>query len=79
MIRISASQVRQDFSDTLNRVAFGGERVIVRRNNKDVAALVSMDEYEFLSKLTEVLEERLDVKEALARLDIEGSIPLDEL
>jgi prevent-host-death family protein len=49
---LSASQVREEFAECLNRVAFGGERVILQRHGKPVAALISMSD---LNRL-EVLE-----------------------
>jgi prevent-host-death family protein len=79
MTRISASKIREDFSDTLNRVAFGGERVVVHRNNKDVAALISMEDFAVLRRLVGEIEDRLDVKAALKALETDESIPLDEL
>lgn len=77
--RLDASKLRSEFADTLSRVAFGGERVIVRRNSKDVAALVSMQDYAFLEKLLREVEDRIDVAAALKALDAEGSVSLDEL
>ena len=56
MTRLTASQVREDFADTLNRVAYGGERVILCRRGKDVAALVSVQDLELLRQI----EVRLD-------------------
>ena len=60
MIRLTASQVREDFADTLNRVAYGGERVILCRRGKDVAALVSVQDLELLRQI----EDRLDNADA---------------
>ena len=56
MTRLAASQVREDFAETLNRVAYGGERVILHRRGKDIAALVSVQDLELLRQI----EDRLD-------------------
>lgn len=48
MTRLTASQLREDLADTINKVAFGGERIVLQRNKKDVAALVSMDDFNLL-------------------------------
>ncbi len=56
MVRIAASKARQDLSEILNRAAYQGERIVLNRNGKDVAAIVSVDD---LRKL-EALEDQLD-------------------
>ncbi|MBI5096001.1 MAG: type II toxin-antitoxin system Phd/YefM family antitoxin [Candidatus Hydrogenedentes bacterium] len=56
MTTLTASELRDDFASAVNRVAFGGERIVVRRNNKDVVALVSMED---LARLRE-LDDRTD-------------------
>lgn len=51
MTSISVSELRSDLSDTVNRVAFQGERVIVERQGKQVAAMVSMEDLALLEKM----------------------------
>ncbi|MBA2662862.1 MAG: type II toxin-antitoxin system Phd/YefM family antitoxin [Bradymonadaceae bacterium] len=65
MVRITTTQARAQFADAINRVSYGGERIVLDRNGKDVAALVSIEDLELL----QLLEDRIDVaaaKEALA-------------
>lgn len=62
--KLTASEARQNFSDILNRAAFGRERVLVHRGKKPVAAIMPVEDYEFL----EALEERIDIEEARKRL-----------
>ena len=38
--KLTASEARQNFSDILNRAAFGRERVIIHRGKKAVAAII---------------------------------------
>ena len=64
MSRISVSEAREDLSETLNRVAYGRERVVLHRHGKDVAAVVSMEDLVLFERLLEEYETRLDVKEA---------------
>ncbi len=64
MSRISVSEAREDLSETLNRVAYGHERVILHRHGKDVAAVVSMKDLVLFECLLEEYETRFDVKEA---------------
>ena len=68
--KLSASEARQNFSDILNRAAFGGERVLVHRGKKPIAAIMPVEDYEFL----EELEDRIDIEEARKRLH-EPTIP----
>ena len=75
MTRLSASTVREEFSETLNRVAYKGERIVLERRGKDVAALVPVEDLELL----EQLEDRMDLEAARKALKEQGSISLDEL
>ena len=45
MRHISIVELRRQFSDLLSRVAWGGEEVVVTRNGKAVAVLVSPERY----------------------------------
>ncbi len=58
--RLNTSQARAAFAEALNRAVYGGERTIIRRHGKDVAAVVSMQDLQTL----EALEDRLDLEEA---------------
>ncbi len=48
MERLAVAKVRREFSETVNRVAHEGRRVILLRNGKDVAALVPIRDLEAL-------------------------------
>lgn len=60
MTRLASGKVRQEFSETLNRVAYGRERIVLRRRGRDLAAVIPMEDLILL----EELEDRLDVEEA---------------
>ena len=75
MTRMSASQIREEFADALNRVIYKGERIVLRRRGKDVAALISIEDLEVLQEL----ENREDVRDARAakeEAEREGTTPL---
>ena len=79
MTRLAVGKVRQEFAETVNRVAYGRERVVVRRRGKDLAALIP---YEDLM-LLEQLEDRLDLEQAeeilaRAKANREKPIPWSE-
>jgi prevent-host-death family protein len=78
MGHLPASKAREGFSDTINRVAFGKERVVLRRRGKDVAAVVPIDDL----RLLEELEDRIDLvdaRAALAETRKKGAKPLDAI
>jgi prevent-host-death family protein len=50
--QVSIGQVKRDISELVNRVAFGGERIILTSRGKPKAALVSVQDYETLGKMT---------------------------
>ena len=75
MTRLPASQVREDFADTLNRVAFNGERILLHRHGKNVAALVPVADLEAL----EALEDRVDLTVARKALREKGTVALAAL
>lgn len=45
---VSIGNVKRDISELINRVAFGGERIILTSRGKPKAALVSMEDYQQL-------------------------------
>jgi prevent-host-death family protein len=74
-MNIGVAEIRNCMADALNRVAYQGERIVLERRGKGVAALVSMDDLEFL----EELEDRLDLeaaRKALAEMKRTGEKPI---
>lgn len=59
MTRLAANKAYEDFSDTLDRVAEKGERIVLHRRGKNVAALIPVEDLALL----EELEDRLDVED----------------
>lgn len=57
---LSATEVRDNFFETANRVAYRKERVIVERRGKALAAIVPIEDAELLA----ALEDRIDLEEA---------------
>ena len=75
---VSVTEAREIFSDLLNRVVYAGERVVLERRGKPLAAIVSMDDL----RLLETLEDELDVKAAEAALtapEIREAIPWEKV
>jgi prevent-host-death family protein len=68
MTRLAASEARHQFAEVVNQVAFGGERIVLHRHGKDVAALVPVADLELL----EQLENRMDLDAAREALREKG-------
>jgi prevent-host-death family protein len=80
MPRLAAQKVQENFSDTLDRVVNKGERIILHRQGKNVAALIPVEDLAWL----EELEDRLDLEDfraAKEEWEREGrqTTPLDEV
>jgi prevent-host-death family protein len=67
MFHIPVSDFKNEIAEVINRVAYAGERVLLQRHGKDVAALVSMKELKILQEI-EQMEDEVDLKEALKAL-----------
>ncbi len=77
MLTIKTSDARKNFSETISRVAYGGERVVLRRNKKPLAVLISYED----SRLLQFIEDRVDkelVRKALTEVEEEGSTSWDD-
>ncbi len=72
---LTTSEIRVDFADALNRVAYGKERIVLERHGKQVAALIPIED---LSALEEI-EDRYDAEAArrvLARVAANKEKPI---
>jgi prevent-host-death family protein len=75
MIEIGVADIRANLADVINRVAYGGERIILQRRGKQVLAVVSMEDLELLN----ALEDQADVKAALKARKEKGSVSLEKI
>ncbi|MGH7282427.1 MAG: type II toxin-antitoxin system Phd/YefM family antitoxin [Polyangiaceae bacterium] len=72
MVRISSSAARQKLPEAVTRAAYTGERTIIERHGKAIAAVVSVADLELL----EAIEDRADIDAARRSLRSKGkSIP----
>ncbi|MEU6575690.1 type II toxin-antitoxin system Phd/YefM family antitoxin [Streptomyces sp. NPDC046805] len=56
---IPVTQARAELADLINRVVYGGERVVVTRHGKPLVALVSAADLERLEELQAPAEEQV--------------------
>ena len=78
MVRMNTSDVRHEFAEVINRAAYRGERIVLHRRGKDVAAIISLEDLELLERL----EDENDLKAAKAALreaKKKGTKPLSQV
>ena len=76
---VTTKELRANLAEVLNRVAFGGEQIVIKRHGKPFVAIVATYDLQ----ACQALEDYSDVKElermkASGELD-EPGIPLDEI
>jgi prevent-host-death family protein len=74
MLEIGVAEIRSNLADVINRVAYGGERVILQRRGKKVMALMPIEDLELLNEL----EDKADIKAALKARKEKGGITLEQ-
>ena len=65
MSQLSTVEARKQFSTIVNQAAFGGERIVVTRRGRPLAAIVPLEDLEAM----EALEDAMDNAEADRRLN----------
>lgn len=60
--QVSIGQVKREISELVNRVAFGGERIVLTSRGKPKAVIVSLDDYERIQETEK--EKRIEHWEA---------------
>lgn len=78
MAELSTSEAREGFSDTVSRVFYKGERIILKRHGKELAAIIPIEDL----KMLEELEDRLDrdeIKKIRQEIKKKGTISWDKI
>ena len=63
MREIGVADIRAHLADVINRVAYGGERIVLQRRGKQVLAVVPMEDLELL----QTLKDQSDIRAAMRR------------
>lgn len=74
-MHVTTTQARAGLSSLVNRAARRGERIVVQRRGRDVAAIVSLADLALIEKL----ENEIDVRESrkiLAAMKRKGEKPI---
>ena len=74
-ITVSIDELRSNLADIVNRVTYANDKVVVKKHNRDVAMLISLDEYEKIMDPTKRLSE-VEWKDKVKKLDkLRSEIP----
>ena len=74
MPKTAASDARNNFADIINRAAYMGERTVIRRRGRDLAAIVPVEDLKILEELEDA-SDRIAARKALADVKKHGAIP----
>ncbi len=78
MCRMSVSEARKNFSEALNKVSFGKDRIMIHRNDKDMAALVPLEDIELLEMIEDKVDQML-IEEAMKDFDPSKTVPVEDV
>jgi prevent-host-death family protein len=82
MVTVSSEEVRDGLGELINRVAYGGERVMVTRRGKNIVGIISAKELGLLEAVLDAIEDEIDIpliKERMAEVERGEFVTLDQL
>ncbi len=59
--KISIVQVKRDISELVNRVAYGGERILLTSRGNPKAAFISLEDFEHIQEMTRPEQNRMKI------------------
>lgn len=65
---VSIDELRSNLADIVNRVSYANDKVVVKKHNREVALIISLDEYEKLMDPTRRLSKK-EWQESVKKLD----------
>lgn len=80
-VRLNLTEAHQAITDILKQVD-SSKPVILQQNDKEVAALISIEDLHLLERLIEEEEDRIDIEESkkiLAEVKEQGTIPWETI
>ena len=67
-IHLSVAEAQSKLAEIVGRVAAEDRRVILSKNGKDVAVIISLEAFWFLEKMIELAGDELDAEDSLPSL-----------
>lgn len=77
-IIINTIDAKEQFSELINQVAHNKERVILTRRGKEIAAIISMEDFKLLMS-TQDKHDLREAAEALKETREQGAVTLEKL
>jgi prevent-host-death family protein len=78
MPKMATSEARDKFTELINRAAYQGERTVIRRRGKGMAAIIPMEDFDLLEKVEDLIDSGL-LKKARAEVRKKGTIPWEKV
>ena len=78
MDSINTTEAREKLAEVLNRVSYAKDRVRITRHGKQVAAVVPIEDLEYLERMEDEADIR-EVKKALEDVRKNGAVPWEEV
>lgn len=75
---INTADAKEDFTDLINRVAHNKERVILTRRDKEIAAIIPIEDLKILEQ-NQNKDHLAEATEALKEARAKGTLTLEEL
>jgi prevent-host-death family protein len=75
-VSMTVAEVRENFADVLNRIAYSGERIGVSRHGKVLAVMVPIEDLEALEAYEDWRDQKL-ADEAWEEYQREGGVPVE--
>jgi prevent-host-death family protein len=76
--RVSTAEAREQFTELVNRVVHYRERVVLTRRGKEIAAIISTEDFVLLQELRDKIYLQ-EAMEAFKQARAEGTITLEKL
>ncbi|HRD56164.1 MAG TPA: type II toxin-antitoxin system Phd/YefM family antitoxin [Parachlamydiaceae bacterium] len=79
---VSCKEIKDHMAEILNRVAYNHNRYKIARHNKEMAIIISIDEWQVIENILQKLEDEQDMHEGLLALEEvkkQGSISFDKM
>jgi len=67
--RITPTEAKRTFTSLLNRIAKRKRPVVLQSRGKELAVLISMEEFALFKRMMDKLEDEMDIEEAIQALD----------
>ena len=64
METVSSKEIRDNLSDILNKVAYSGQKYTLTRSGKNMAVIVSMEEWKVVERILQKIEDEEDIRDA---------------